>query len=233
MGTGSDGAVTVILCVANTKGGVGKTTIALQLAISRARAGHDVLLVDGDRQGSAITAITLRAEAGREPALACAQYGDDRQLRTQVQRQAGKYQDVIIDVGGRDSATLRVALLLADLVLIPVQPRGLDVWALADVSALVTEARSLRDGLRAVAVLNLADPGTSPDNADAAAALADYPPLTLLPTPLVRRKAFANAAARGLSVDELDTIDPKASQELSALVQMVFQQPNNVEQRLG
>jgi chromosome partitioning protein len=212
----------VILAVANTKGGVGKTTIALQLAIFRARSGADVLLVDGDVQASAITAITLRAEAGREPALACIHYAQDRALRTQVQRQAGKYQDVILDVGGRDSATLRVALLLADVVLIPVQPRGLDVWALADVAALVAEAQSLRDGLRAYAVLNLADPGVSSDNTDAALALADYPPLSLLPTSLVRRKAFANAAARGLSVDELDNIDPKASQELSALAQMVF-----------
>jgi chromosome partitioning protein len=219
----------VILAVANTKGGVGKTTIALLLAITRARADHDVLLVDADRQGSAITAATLRAEAGREPALAAVQFADDRQLRAQVQRQAPRYADTIIDVGGRDSGTLRVALLLADLVLIPVQPRGLDVWALADMAALVTEARSLRDGLRAVAVLNLADPGTSADNTDAAAALADYPALTLLATPLVRRKAFASAAARGLSVDELDTIDPKASQELAALAAMVFSPSNAVK----
>lgn len=219
----------MILAVANTKGGVGKTTIALQLAISRARASRDVLLVDGDRQGSAITATTLRAEAGREPALACVQYAEDRTFRAQVQRQAGKYEDVILDVGGRDSATLRVALLLADTVVIPVQPRGLDIWALADTVALIDEARAVRDGLRACAVLNLADPGASADNTDATAALADYPTLTLLPAPLVRRKAFANAAARGLSVDELDTIDPKASQELFTLVRMVFDASTDIK----
>jgi chromosome partitioning protein len=228
-----EGAFTLILCIANTKGGVGKTTIALQLAISRARGGHDVFLVDGDRQGSAITAITLRAEAERQPFLACAQYGEDRQLRTQVARQAPRYDDVVIDVGGRDSATLRVALLLADMVLIPVQPRGLDVWALADVCALVTEASSLRDGLEARAVLNLADPSFSADNADAVSALSEYPILTLFPTPLVRRKAFANAAARGLSVDELETVDPKASHELAALVANVFQDGLHMAQRVA
>lgn len=219
----------MILGIANTKGGVGKTTIALQIAISRARSGRDVLLVDGDRQGSAITAVTLRAEAGREPAVSCVQYAEDRTFRAQVQRQAAKYEDVVLDVGGRDSATLRVALLLADVVLIPVQPRGLDIWALADTVALINEAQSVRDALRAYAILNLADAGVSADNTDAAAALADYPTLTLLPTPLVRRKAFANAAARGLSVDELDTIDAKASQELFALVQMVFRPASDVE----
>jgi chromosome partitioning protein len=212
----------VILCVANTKGGVGKTTIALQIAISRARADRDILLVDGDRQGSAITATTLRAEAGRQPALACVHYPEDRTLRAQLQRQAGKYDEVILDVGGRDSSTLRVALLMADTVVIPVQPRGLDVWALADTASLIDEARSLRDGLRAFVVLNLADPGVSADNADATAALAEYPSLTVLPTPLVRRKAFANAAARGISVDEMDTIDPKACAELAHMVRTLF-----------
>ncbi len=218
----------MILAVANTKGGVGKTTIALQLAITRARAGRDVLLVDGDAQGSAITASTLRAEAGREPPLACVQFAEDRSFRAQVQRQAAKYEDVILDVGGRDTRTLRHALLLADVVLIPVQPRGLDVWALADTAALIAEAQGLRDGLRAYAVLNLADAGVSSDNTDAAAALADYPMLTLLPTQLVRRKAFANAAARGLSVDELDDIDPKASRELSAMADIVFNTVSNI-----
>lgn len=55
----------MILTVGNTKGGSGKTTLAVQLAISLARAGRDVLLVDGDTQGSAQTAIAVRTEAGR------------------------------------------------------------------------------------------------------------------------------------------------------------------------
>jgi hypothetical protein len=93
--------------------------------------------------------------------------------------------------------------------------------ALADIAALVDEARAVRDGLTAYAVLNAADPGTSSDNADAAAALADFPQLTLLDTPIRRRKAFANATGQGLSVDELTPLDPKASSELSALVNAV------------
>jgi chromosome partitioning protein len=69
----------------------------------------------------------------------------------------------------RPRAAVR-ALVLADTVLVPVQPRGLDVWALGQVSALVETANASRGGLRALAVLNLADPGTSADNTDAAAA---------------------------------------------------------------
>jgi chromosome partitioning protein len=54
----------MIVTVGSTKGGAGKSTLAVQLALTRSRAGRDVLLVDGDQQATAQTAITLRAEAG-------------------------------------------------------------------------------------------------------------------------------------------------------------------------
>src|SRR5690554_553723 len=53
----------MIITVGNTKGGVGKTTLAVSLAISRALSGRDVWLIDGDRQGTAQTAISIRAES--------------------------------------------------------------------------------------------------------------------------------------------------------------------------
>ena len=211
----------MILTVGNTKGGTGKTTLAVQLAISLARAGRDVLLVDGDTQGSAQTAIAIRIDAGRLPTLACVQFPEGRVLRDQVRLQAPRYQDVLIDAGGRDSGALRAALVLSDVLLVPFLPRSVDVWALADIAVLVDEARAVRDGLAAYAVLNAADPGTSSDNTDAAAALAEFPQLLLLNTPIRRRKAFANATGQGLSVDELSPLDPKASAELTALVNAV------------
>jgi chromosome partitioning protein len=118
----------MILTVGNTKGGTGKTTLAVQLAISLARTGRDVLLVDGDQQGSAQTAISVRTDASRLPALACAQYAEGRVLRDQVRHQAGKYQDVLIDAAGRDSGALRAALVLSDVLLVPFLPRSVDVW---------------------------------------------------------------------------------------------------------
>jgi chromosome partitioning protein len=198
----------VIVTVGNTKGGVGKTTLAIQLALARALAGRDVLVVDGDRQGSAQMAVAVRAEAGRTPGLACVQYPDGAVLRAQVQRQAGKYDDVVIDAGGRDSTALRAALSLSDLLIIPFLPRSVDVWALANIAAQVA---------------------TSTDNADAAAALADFPQLTLLNAPIRRRKAFANAVGLGLSVDELTPRDAKACEELAALVLMVFTDGNDIK----
>ena len=213
----------MIITIGNTKGGVGKTTLAVNLAIARAMSGRDVWRIDGDRQGTAQTAISIRAEAGHQPGISCATYPDGPTLRAQVQQQAGKFDDIIIDAGGRDSTALRAALVLSDVLLIPFQPRSYDVWALNDIAALVDEARSVRDGLRAVAVLNCADSGeASTDNADAAAAVADVPQFEYLATPIRRRKAFANAAGAGLSVLELKPADKKAIDELNALVSVLF-----------
>ena len=213
----------MIITVGNTKGGVGKTTIAVNLAIARALAGRDVWLIDGDRQGTAQTAISIRAEAGHTPGIACAIYPDGSILRGQVQQQGSKFDDIIIDAGGRDLTVLRAALVLSDVLLVPFQPRSYDVWALNDIAALVDEARSVRDGLRCFAVLNCADPGEhSTDNAEAAAAVAEVPQFEYLPTPLRRRKAFSNAAGAGQCVLEIKPQDGKASAELDALISALF-----------
>ena len=213
----------MILTVGNTKGGVGKTTLALLIAIERARSGRNVWLIDGDRQGTAQTAISIRAESGAEPGIACATYPDGPTLRAQVRQQADGFDDVIIDAGGRDSTALRAALVLSDVLLVPFAPRSYDVWALDDIAGLVDEARSVRDGLRALAVMNLADPGNaSSDNTDAAAAVADVEQFEYLPTMIRRRKAFANAAGAGLSVAEIKPTDKKAVTELNNLVTELF-----------
>ena len=145
----------------------GKSTLAVQLAITWARDGRDVLLVDGDKQGSVQKFIAFRTEAERQPPVVCVQYTDGRVLRDQVRLQAPRYQDVVIDAGGHDSTTLRAALLLSHAVLVPFLPRTVDVLALGDMAALIEEARGVRDGLLAMAVLNIADPGVSSDNTDA------------------------------------------------------------------
>lgn len=210
-----------IITVGSTKGGVGKTTLALNIAIARAMAGHDVWLIDADRQGTASTALAIRGEAGKLPAIATAHYADGGQLRSQLTHQRNKFQDIVIDAGGRDSTALRAALVLSDLVLVPFQPRSIDVWAVADIAALIEEARSMRDGLQALAVLNMADTAGS-DNDDAAAALSDYPAITYLATPIRRRKSIANAAGNGMSVLEQTPRDEKAITELNALLDAIY-----------
>lgn len=212
----------MIVTVGNTKGGVGKTTAALNIAIARALAGKEVWLIDGDRQGTAQTAIGIRGD--RQPGIACATYPDGHVLRSQLQQQQKKFDDVVIDAGGRDSTALRAALTLTDVLLIPFQPRSFDVWSLSQIAVLIDEARAVRDGLCAYAILNCADSGeNSTDNTEAAEAVADFPQIELLATPLRRRKAYANAAGQGLSVLEYKPVDRKAVDELNALIEALYE----------
>ena len=210
-----------IITVGSTKGGVGKTTLALNIAIARAMQGRDVWLIDADRQGTASTALAIRGEAGRLPAIATAHYPEGGALRSQVLHQREKFEDIVIDAGGRDSTALRAALVLSDIVLVPFQPRSIDVWAVADIAALIKEARAVRDGLTAYAFLNLADTSGS-DNREAAEALVDYPEIQYLDTPIRRRKSIANAAGNGMSVLELMPKDEKAIAELNALLEAIY-----------
>lgn len=211
----------MIVGVLNTKGGVGKTTLALNLAIARSIEGRDVWLIDGDRQATAIQAIAQRAEIGRKPSVAVSSYTDGKLLRAQVQQQGGKYEDIIIDAGGRDSTALRATLMLANVVLAPFQPRSFDVWGVGDLAELVNEAHSSRDGLKVYAVLNAADP-SGKDNAEAASAVADIEGVEYLDAPVGRRKAIADAAGAGLSVLEFTPADAKARVEMRRLVELVF-----------
>lgn len=219
----------MILTVGNTKGGVGKTTLALNLVIARANDGRDVLLVDGDEQRTAQTFTELRTEELGEPGYTAVAL-DGGAIRTQVRQLAPKYQDVVIDVGGRNTGSLRAALTVSDVLLIPMQPRSFDLWAVDQMAELVSEGREVNPDLRVLLVINAADPQGS-DNRDAAEALQDTPGMTVLPIRVGRRKAFPNAAASGRAVIEQEgrDKDPKAVAELHALVESVYtKQPAEV-----
>jgi len=211
----------MIVVLAQTKGGVGKSTLAVNLAIARSLGGGDTLLVDADEQATATDFTALRTERLGNPGYTAISLTGVA-VRTHILRLAPKYQDIIIDAGGRDTTSLRAALTVADTALIPFQPRSFDLWTLDKILSLLTEAKGYRETpLRALTVLNFADPSGA-DNAQAAAVLSAHSELTYLPTSIGRRKAFPNAAATGLGVVELKPEDPKASAEIAALTSAVF-----------
>jgi chromosome partitioning protein len=209
-----------ILICGSTKGGAGKSTLALNIAVARANQGKQVLLVDGDEQRTAMTFTDLRVEEmGQAGYTAVSLIGAS--IRSQVRQLHAKYDDVIIDVGGRDNGSLRAALTLAGAVLIPVQPRSVDIWALDQMVDLVKEAREINGALRAVVVLNQADPAGK-ENGEALELIRQIPDLELLDITVGRRKAFSNATGTGRAVTEYPQKDPKAIEELRKLMDALY-----------
>lgn len=222
----------MILTVGGIKGGSGKTTIATNLAIIAATAGSDVLLVDADDQQTAADFTAVRKED--HPAAArytCTQL-TGKAVRTEISDLALRYHHVIIDTGGRDTASQRAALSISNLLLVPFVPRSFDIWTINKVAALVEEMRTVNPALAAYVFLNRCDPeGQGTENQDAAEMLKEIPALAYLDAPVRARKAFAHAASHGLSVTELtgSYANPKATTEIMTLYQHCF----DVEARLN
>lgn len=213
----------MIVLFGHTKGGVGKTTCAVQTAIARARAGRKVWLVDGDPQGSSMAAIQLRADAGVVPEIACSLFSDSKQFRQQVRLQKDAFEDVILDVGGRDTDTLRFGLMIADVAVVPFAPMSLDLWAMKDMAKAVESVNDVREGLVTLAVMNKAEPRErSADNAEAEAMVREIETFRYLEAPLVSRKAFSASTGAGLGVMEMSNPDKKAVAELDRLIAAIF-----------
>jgi chromosome partitioning protein len=107
-------------------------------------------------------------------------------------------------------------------VLLPFAPRGPDLWTIGTAVEMVTEIRSVNEGLRAMALVNRADP-VGADNAEAEAAFAEHADvLETVPLRVGNRKAIALAHLLGLAAVEMVRTDPKAVAELDALYRYVF-----------
>ncbi|CAN7694058.1 AAA family ATPase [Rhizobium sp. LjRoot30] len=209
----------MILAVGNIKGGVGKTMLAVNIAVALAQRGRDVLLIDGDDQASASTFARIRSDLEVSKLTTVQLHG--AAIRQQMKQLSAKYDEIIIDVGGRDTGSLRAALTVAGAILVPFQPRSVDLWAGEQIAALVQEAREVNEGLKGYALLNVAD-AQGRDNEDATAALSALDGLEPLSTSVVRRKAFPNAFSAGLSVLEFSPKDAKACGEILSIVNALY-----------
>jgi len=211
----------MIIVVGGIKGGSGKTTVATNLAVMRSAEGHDVLLIDADDQETSTDFTIIRNERRPEGAGYTSIKLTGAAVRTETLRLANKYEDIIIDTGGRDTTSQRAALTVANFLLVPFVPRSFDVWTLEKVSNLVGEMQIANPDLQAYTFINRADP-RGQDNDDAADVLRDTDSLSFIETPLGARKAFSNAAAEGLAVTELKSQDPKATEEVLMLYRYIF-----------
>jgi|SRR5215207_2153748 len=210
----------MIVVVGGIKGGSGKTTLATNLTVLRAQAGSKVLLVDADEQRSAADWAEQREGMGVDAEWTTIQLAG-KTIYSELLKMGADYDEIIIDGGGRDTTSLRSALSVADIFLIPFKPRSFDVWTIRHVQKIINEMKPGNPQLVSLAVINQAD-SRGTDNKDSTEILKDCEELICLPISIGHRKAFANAAADGLGVVELEKEDKKASQEIRELDDYIY-----------
>ena len=212
----------MIVLVGGEKGGVGKTTLAVNLVAMRARAGHDVLLVDADKQASANLWASIRDEEQVQPPVRCVQKRG-KSLAADVRDLATRYADVLIDAGGQDSVELRAAMTIADLAVFPIQPSLFDAATLETLATLVTQAQVFNPRLVAGVVINRASPNPRVKEVEEAKDLiAAYSDLHLMQALLRDRIVFRKAVRNGLCVLEYHERDHAASGEVADFYREVY-----------
>lgn len=211
----------MIVLIGAEKGGTGKTTLATNLSAVRAKNGQDVMLLDTDTQGSATYWNRLRDESKNEPTIFCTQkFG---RVDTEVSKLSKKFDDIIIDAGGRDSEELRSSMLVADYVYIPVQPSQFDVWTISSMANMVRKASILNPKMKAYVLLNRASTNPSVSEVDEAKEILEDLDILSLSSAIIRdRIAFRKAARDGLCVAEMKNTDRKAINEIYNLYQEIF-----------
>ena len=208
----------MIVALLNQKGGVGKTTLATHIAGELAMRGQHVILLDADPQGSSLDWTQRRSQQGL-PRLFSAVGLARETLHQEAPELAGRADHVVIDGPPRIAALARSALLAAERVLIPVQPSPYDLWASAEMVALIREAQVFRPALRAAFVINRRV-STTVIGREARKALADQP----LPAEVHQRIVFADSVAAGRLARETAP-DSAAAREITALVDELLRWP--------
>lgn len=200
----------MIVSFVNQKGGVGKTTLAINVAAVLAARGQRVLLVDADVQGSALAWLGNRGADPLFPVVGLPMPIIHRQIGEFVR----DYDHVVIDAPGRAEAVARSIVVASEVVAIPVQPSPYDVWSAHDVLNLIAEARVFNENLKLVFVINRKIANTAIGR-DVREALAEYQ-VPVLAAAVCQRVIFAESAATGQAVFEVDGRSA-AAEEITAL----------------
>lgn len=210
----------MIIVFGGIKGGSGKTTLATNMTVVRASTGKKVLLVDADEQKSSSDWAQQREDSNAQPKFTTIELSG-KAVNSQLQKMAVDYDDVIIDVGGRDTTSQRSALTIANIFVVPFKPRSLDIWTVGPLKNMISEIKAVNPNLKCIAVINQAD-FKGDDNRSALQVLSDCTDFECFPLTIGYRKSFGNAASEGLGIIELKNQDAKANIEVNALYKYVF-----------
>lgn len=204
----------MIIALTGQKGGIGKSTTAVCLAVAALARRQRVLLVDADPQGTVRTWGEVANESGQKTPTIVAM-GAQMHRPGQLEAVSRAYDLTIIDCPPRHGEISRSALMVADLAIFPCGPTAADAWALSMAMEVFREAQTLRENLRGCILITRKQGRTS--LARTARSALETSGLPVLSTELGHRVAYQEAIAVGKGVT---TYAPKdaATQEISHLL---------------
>jgi chromosome partitioning protein len=206
----------IVITIAQQKGGAGKTTLAAHLAVAWAGQGRRVALVDIDPQGSLAAWHAVRAEV-----LGAGKTGLDFTAITgwrtaaEVERRTRDHDIVVIDSPPHAETEARLAVRAANLLLVPVQPSPMDVWATRPTLDLATQEK-----VPVLLVLNRVRPRANLTEA-MAEKLAGLG-AGVAASRIGNRVALATAMTEGRGITEADP-GSRAGAEITALAVEILQ----------
>lgn len=213
----------MIIVIGGEKGGTGKSTIATNLAQMRTARGKDALLVDTDKQETSCNWASLREENEITPTVKQIEK-TGKNIVSNLQDLAEKYDDLIIDTGGRDTPELRASLLVADCVYIPVQASQFDIWSLETMEEILSQCSVMNPTLKAFTVINRASTNPSVSEVGEAENIVSNSEIIPFSGAILRERiVYRKAQNSGQGIEEMKPQDPKAIAEIQNLYSLIFE----------
>ena len=207
-----------IIVIGGEKGGVGKSTIATNIAVEMVAQGAKLMLIDSDPQKTSLNWVDRRNELNPElnKVFGVSKEGNVREI---IKELSTNYDIILLDASGRDSKSLRTALTICDKFYCPIKPSQADLETLPHVCELISIGNDMNERLKSFAIISMASPNyKSNDHAEASETinnLNNY--LKLSSSIIMERKVYREALLQGKGVVEMQ--NDKAISEIKKLVQ--------------
>lgn len=207
----------MIISVTSLKGGTGKSTITQNLAVCYAHMDYRVCIIDTDSNNSCVRWSGLRPE--EYPHITVVSMPDAKALRNNINSIHKDYDLVLIDGTPHLSELASSLILVSDLVISPVKPSALDLWATELFLEKFENTRLLKDQIKAFFLLNQYKATTNLSK-EAEDAIGEFG-LPILKSKLSDRVAFSEAVIQGIGV--LEYRDQKAKDEMISLANEILE----------
>lgn len=211
----------IITCF-NQKGGAGKTTISVHLAVGLARRGFKVALVDADEQNSAMNWSSMASEESIFPVTMMSLAAMGPRLHQELKKHIDNYDFVVVDCPpALNSPIPKSAMLVSDLAIIPMKPSPLDGWAAEPAKSLASQVKVINENLLIRVLPNEVQPRTTLFQ-EAMEYLKTDMEIPVMESRLSLRTAYRECAALGRTVYDSGRSAAEAVKEIESLVTEVI-----------